>query len=68
MEETNCDQCGGKLLRKSVEYTLLGVNLGRFNAQVCSSCGEQLFDEQESDKITKSAKEKGIWGALSSID
>lgn len=58
-----CDECKkGKLVKKQVDYTLLGVNLGKFGALVCSSCGETLFEGGTFAEIEKIAKAKGIWG------
>jgi len=57
-----CDECKGKVERKKVDYMLLGINLGKFNALVCSSCGEILYEGVEFEKIEKKAKELGIWG------
>jgi len=57
-----CDECGGKVEIKRVDYVLLGVLLGKFEAEVCSKCGEQLFTLEESRKITQASKEKGLWG------
>lgn len=61
-ENMKCDECGGKVIVKKVDYELLGVPLGKFVAEVCTSCGEQLFSEEESHKITHTAKAKGLWG------
>ena len=52
----------GKLLKKKVDYKLYGVSIGKFNAEVCSLCGEIFFDENTSKKMTETAKEKGLWG------
>ncbi|MBI3032694.1 hypothetical protein HYY69_04420 [Candidatus Woesearchaeota archaeon] len=51
----------GNLHDKKVAYTLYGVSLGKFNAQVCSACGEIFYDEEESKKMTALAKKKGLW-------
>ncbi len=61
-ENMKCDECGGKVIVKKVDYELLGVPLGKFVADVCTDCGEQLFSEEESHKITLAAKAKGLWG------
>ncbi len=62
MEITKCDECGGKFIQKEVEFKLYGESLGKFPAFVCMKCGEEIFDEQTSDKIDESAKKKGLWG------
>ena len=57
-----CGECKGRIERKKVEYTLLGVNLGKFEALVCSSCGETVYEGTVFKDIEKAAKAKGIWG------
>ena len=58
-----CDECNkGTLQHKKVDYVLLGVNLGKFEALVCSSCGETIYDGETFKQIEKIAKQKGIWG------
>lgn len=61
---TKCE-CGGKLIRKKVDYVHLGANFGKFDAIVCTKCGDVMFDEKASDQIEKVAKEKGLWGLAS---
>lgn len=61
METGRCDECGGKVERKKVDYFFLGENLGKFEAEVCSKCGETLFAEDASRKITEATKAKGLW-------
>lgn len=62
MQRKNCEECEGKIETKLVDYILLGKNLGKFEAEVCSKCGETVFDENVSDKIEQKAKELSIWG------
>lgn len=57
-----CDECKGNLVRKKEDYLLLGTNLGKYEAKVCTSCGETLFDGKEFAAIEAAAKAKGIWG------
>lgn len=57
-----CDECSGKIMKKNVEFKLYGESLGFFPAEVCSKCGEEVFDEQTSDLIDESAKKKNLWG------
>ena len=52
----------GNLKKKKVDYSLYGISLGKFNAEVCDKCGEVFFDEETSKKMTQLAKEKGLWG------
>lgn len=62
MERTKCEECGGKIVKKKIEFELYGESLGMFPAEVCDKCGEEIFDEETSDKIDEAAKEKGLWG------
>jgi len=57
-----CDECGGKIANKKVDFFLFGENLGKFEAEVCTKCGEELFTEKVSDQIDEVAKKKGLWG------
>jgi len=61
MKRTKCEECSGKILHKKVEYTLYGVSLGYFSAQVCAKCKEVCYDEEVSREMTRIAKEKGIY-------
>ncbi len=62
MVRTKCEECGGKLAKKEVEFKLYEESLGKFPAEVCLSCGEELFDEETSDRIDVVTKERGLWG------
>ena len=62
MKKQKCEECEGKFVRKKVEFIMYGINLGNFPADVCTKCGEELFDEKTSEEIDKVAKEKGLWG------
>lgn len=57
-----CVECEGKILKKKVPFLMYGVKLGNFEAEVCTKCGDEVFDEKVSDKIDVIAKEKGLWG------
>ncbi len=60
---TKCDECNkGELKQKEMDYVLLGVNLGKFPALVCTNCGEIIFEGQTMSKIEEIAKQKGLWG------
>ena len=67
MERKICEVCGGKIEKKLVDYILLGINLGKFEAQVCTKCQENVFDEEVFDKIEKRAKELEIWGLQAKV-
>ncbi len=56
-----CPVCDESMERKRVPYSIGGVKLGVFEADVCS-CGEVFFTEKSSDAIDRKAKEKGLWG------
>ncbi len=62
MKLTMCDECGGKYEDILVDETVAGVYLGKFPAIKCTKCGEVLFDEKTSRKMTATAKEKGVFG------
>jgi len=62
MKRTKCEECGGRIQNKKVGYTLYGVVLGTFPAQVCAKCGEVCYEEEVSREMTQIAKEKGLWG------
>ena len=40
-----CDECGGKIVKKKVDYSVFGVSLGKFPAEVCAKCNETCFDD-----------------------
>lgn len=52
----------GTLEKRKIDYVLYGQNLGKFDAEVCSKCGEQFFEENVSKNMTQAAKKKGLWG------
>lgn len=63
MKKEKCYICEkGFLENEKVEFLLYGVSLGKFDAQVCSGCGEKFFGEKASDEIDNKAKEKDLWG------
>jgi len=57
-----CEECGGQIVKKEVDYKLYDVSLGRFRADVCRKCGEVCYEEDVSEEMTKRAKELGLWG------
>ncbi len=61
MKRIKCEECGGKIIHKKVDYSLYGVSLGKFPAEVCSKCKETCFTEETSRKMTKIAKQKNLW-------
>ena len=61
-DDTTCWECGKEMKKKSVEYKLHGILLGKFPALVCELCHETIFSEETSRAITAIAKQKGLWG------
>lgn len=57
-----CDECNGKIENKKVEVHVYEVSLGKFDAFVCKSCGQELFTEEVSEQIDDVAKKRGLWG------
>ena len=57
-----CSECGGKIVKKKVDFSVYGISLGKFEAEVCQKCGEELFSEEVSDQIDEAAKKRGLWG------
>ena len=62
MKRKICEECGGTVVHKKVPYSLYGVELGEYPAEVCKSCGEVVFDEHVSDAIEAMTKRKGLYG------
>ena len=61
MKRNVCEECGGKVIHKQVDYILLGEKLGKFPAEICTKCGEQVFDEKVSEKgLSENLNEKLI--------
>lgn len=56
----NCNSL--KVRKKKIDFKVYGVNLGNFEAEVCSKCGEKIFDEATFDEIERVAKKRGLWG------
>lgn len=62
MKRLKCEECGGKIVKKIVDYDYIGEHIGRYEAEVCSKCDEIVFDEDISNKIEKKVKEMGLYG------
>jgi len=60
--EDTCWDCGKKMIKKNIEYSLYGILIGKFPAIVCETCKESFFSEETSKKITQIIKSKGLWG------
>jgi hypothetical protein len=46
---------------------MFGVDLGTYDAEVCSRCGESFLTGESMDKIEARAKELGLWGLASKV-
>ena len=63
-----CDECGGKLVVKKIDYSVRGISVGKFPAEVCIKCGEEVFDKKTSIKIEKIEKQKGLFGLARKVE
>ena len=68
MIRDKCDECGGKLVIRKVEFKQQGIKLGKFPAEVCTKCGEEVFNRKASLAIEKVSKEKGLFGIARKIE
>ena len=58
-----CPMCErGNLVPQKVKYSVHGIKLGTFPAQVCNACHEEWFNEKTSIKIQELEKKKGLFG------
>ena len=57
-----CPLCNGKMKARKVDFSMYGESFGKFEAEVCDSCGEEFFDEKVTAKIDQIAKERELWG------
>lgn len=63
-----CPVCSrGALRPKRVSESMFGVDLGRYDAEVCDACGEVFFTPPSVDRIQSRAKELGLWGLASKV-
>lgn len=62
MDRKICEECGGKIIFKTIPYELYGVKLGDYPAMACQKCGEIVFTEEISRTMTAKAKELGLFG------
>lgn len=62
MIRRKCDECGGKLAEKMVDFNVDGILIGKFKAEVCIKCGEEVFSEKVSKAIERETKKKGLFG------
>lgn len=62
MELKKCPECGGRIVKKRLDFFLFGENLGKFDTMVCQKCKEKFYDEEASDEMEIVAKKRGLWG------
>jgi hypothetical protein len=59
----NCPVCGRPAFhRETRKSELYGFDLGSYPAEVCGSCGEVFWSEEDVRKMEQKAKKLGIWG------
>ncbi|MDO9536926.1 MAG: AbrB/MazE/SpoVT family DNA-binding domain-containing protein [Thermoplasmata archaeon] len=60
---TKCPLCEkGALKKGKIEEEMFGVNLGKYDGEICDKCGESFLDQDAMLKIEAKAKELGVWG------
>ena len=60
---TKCYSCErGTLNKQKRPFSIYGVLLGSFDAEVCPSCGEAFYSEKSSEAMDVAAKKAGVWG------
>ncbi len=60
---TKCPVCGKSALRtEGRKSELYGFDLGEYAAEVCPSCGEIFWNEDDIRKMEDKTKKLGIWG------
>ncbi len=58
-----CPVCSeGELKKGMITEIMFGINLGKFQAEICNKCDESFTDENTTHLIELAAKKKGIWG------
>ena len=63
-----CPICGsGKLKEGEIEEEMFGISLGRYDAEICDTCGESFVDEATMRAIEQKARKLGIWGIAKKI-
>ncbi len=60
--KSRCPICEkGLMQKKQVEVEKYGLKIGRFEAEICNSCGEEIFESKEALRIEAKMKALGIW-------
>jgi len=57
-----CVMCGGKTEHKKIRAVELGKELGTFEADACTRCGEKYYSEETMRKIQARELELGVFG------
>jgi ribosomal protein S27AE len=66
--ETTCPVCGKEVLRRAlIREEMFGVELGTFDGERCSKCGETFLSAKSVQAIEAKAKELGLWGLASKV-
>ena len=62
-KQNKCPICEKGIMKsKKVKYSVYGIDLGSFPAQVCNYCQEEWFSETTALEIERLEKEKGLFG------
>ncbi len=63
-----CPMCEkGELKSKEIEERMFDIYIGKYQAEVCTNCGESFVDERAFSEIEKRAREIGIWGLFRKV-
>ena len=65
---SKCPMCDNGTLKKGkFEEVMFGTSLGKYDAEICNSCGEVFFSTEAMEQIEAKAKELGIWGLAKNL-
>jgi ribosomal protein S27AE len=63
-----CPVCGKGVLRPArVQEERFGVNLGKYDGEVCNRCGESFLGSKSMKRLETWAKELGLWGLSTKV-
>lgn len=58
-----CYECNkGELKKRLVPFTQYGIEIGKYEAEVCTKCNEIFFSSDSAEKIEKALKSRGLFG------
>ena len=61
--KTKCPICEeGKLRKGRIKENMFRTYLGKFQAEICTKCGESFTNSETTKKLEEAAKKKGIRG------